>query len=334
MDLRTTYLSLPLSSPLVPSASPLSQEIGNLRAMEDAGAGAVVLHSLFEEQIEQEERSLGYYLMQGTESFAEALSYFPAAHEFRFGPDEYLEHLRRAKDALGIPVIASLNGTTPGGWVLYARRMQEAGADALELNLYGVPADPDIVPQDVEARLLEVVALVRREIRIPLAIKIGPYFTAPASLAARLRRAGADGLVLFNRFYQPDIDLEALEVRPAVSLSQPDELRLRLRWIAILHGRLPVSLAATGGITTHEDVLKAIMAGADVAMLCSVLLRRGIGHLATIRADLVRWMEEHEYASIEQMKGSMSHRTSQDPTAFERASYVKAITGYHLKRSA
>jgi dihydroorotate dehydrogenase (fumarate) len=330
MDLRTTYLNLPLSSPLVPSASPLSQEIGNLKAMEDAGAGAVVLHSLFEEQIEQEERSLGYYLMQGTESYAEALSYFPTAHEFRFGPDEYLEHLRRAKSALGIPVIASLNGTTPGGWLLYARRMQDAGADALELNLYGVPADPDIVPQDVEARLLEVVALVRREIRIPLAIKIGPYFTAPASLAARLRRAGADGLVLFNRFYQPDIDLEALEVRPAVSLSHPDELRLRLRWIAILHGRLPLSLAATGGIATHEDVLKAIMAGADVAMLCSVLLRRGVGHLAAIRADLVRWMEEHEYASIEQMKGSMSHRTSQDPGAFERASYVKAITGYHL----
>jgi dihydroorotate dehydrogenase (fumarate) len=334
MDLRTTYLNLQLSSPLVPSASPLSQEIANLKAMEDAGAGAVVLHSLFEEQLEQEERSLGYYLMQGSESYAEALSYFPVAHEFRFGPDEYLEHLRRAKAALGIPVIASLNGTTPGGWVLYARHMQEAGADALELNLYGVPADPDTVAQEVESRLLEVVALVRREIHIPLAIKIGPYFTAPASLAARLRRAGADGLVLFNRFYQPDIDLEALEVRPAVSLCHPDELRLRLRWIAILHGRLPVSLAATGGIATHEDVLKAIMAGADVAMLCSVLLRRGIGHLAAIRADLVHWMEEHEYASIEQMKGSMSHRTSQDPGAFERASYVKAITGYHLKRSA
>jgi dihydroorotate dehydrogenase (fumarate) len=323
-----------LSSPIVPSASPLAQDIGNLKRMEDAGAGAVVLHSLFEEQIAQETRTLQHYMTQGLNSYAESLSYFPEPKEFRFGPDEYIEHVRRAKAALRIPVIASLNGSTPGGWTEYARRMQEAGADALELNLYEIPADPDLTSQDVEARHLEVVAQVRGELRIPLAVKIGPYFSAPANMAARLRKAGADGLVLFNRFYQPDLDLEALEARPSISLSTSDELRLRLRWIAILHGRLPLSLAATGGVHTHEDALKALMAGADVTMMCSALLRRGIDHLRIVRADLVRWMEEREYESIEQMKGSMSQRSCQDPTAFERASYMKALTGYHVAAPA
>jgi dihydroorotate dehydrogenase (fumarate) len=330
MDLETTYLSLRLGCPIVPSASPLSMEIGRLRAMEDAGAGAVVLHSLFEEQIEREAHTLSHYMALGQETYAESLTYLPEPPGFRHGPDDYLEHVRGAKAALGIPVIASLNGSTPGGWTAYARGMQEAGADAVELNLYEIPADLDTTAQDVETRHLEVVAQVRAAIAIPLAVKIGPYFSAPASMAARLRKAGADGLVLFNRFYQPDLDLVDLEVRPGVHLSDPDELLLRLRWIAILHGRLPLSLAATGGVHGHEDVLKALLVGADVAMMCSALLRRGIGHLATVRADLVRWMEEREYVSVEQLKGSMSQRSCHDPTAFERASYMKAITGYHL----
>jgi dihydroorotate dehydrogenase (fumarate) len=269
-------------------------------------------------------------MTRGLESYAESLSYFPEPKEFRYGPDEYLEHLRRAKAAVGIPVIASLNGSTPGGWTSYARTMQDAGADALELNLYEIPAELDTASRDVEQRHLEVVAEVRRAIAIPLAVKIGPYFSAPAGMAARLGKAGADGLVLFNRFYQPDIDLADLEVRPHIHLSTPDELLLRLRWIAILHGRLPLSLAATGGVHGHEDVLKALLVGADVTMLCSALLRRGIGHLASVRADLVRWMEEREYASVEQLKGSMSQRSCHDPTAFERSSYMKALTGYHV----
>jgi dihydroorotate dehydrogenase (fumarate) len=290
----------------------------------------VVLHSLFEEQIEQETRTLWHYMTRGMDSYAEALSYFPEPGEYRYGPDDYLEHVRRAKAALGIPVIASLNGSTPGGWTAYARKMQEAGADALELNLYEVPADFDTTSHEIEQRHLEVVRDVRRDLSIPLAVKIGPYFSAPAGMASRLGKAGADGLVLFNRFYQPDIDLEDLEVRPGVRLSSPDELPLRLRWIAILQGRVPLSLAATGGVHDHEDVLKALLVGADATMLCSALLRRGIGHLAVVRAGLLRWMEEREYASVEQLRGSMSQRSCQDPAAFERASYMKALTGYHV----
>ena len=330
MNLTTTYLRLELGCPLVPSASPLSESLDNLRRMEDAGAGAVVLHSLFEEQIEQEARTLRHYLDRGLESYAESLSYFPEPREFRLGPDAYLEHLRRAKTALRIPVIASLNGSSPGGWIEYARLMQEAGADALEINLYEIPADQSATAEEVEARHAEVVAAVRRATSLPLAVKIGPFFTAPAHVAARLGRAGADGLVLFNRFYQPDFDLEAMEVRPNLVLSGPEELRLRLRWLAILRGRVPVSLACTGGIHGHEDAIKALCAGADVAMLCSVLLRRGIGALSILRGDLARWMEEREYESVEQLKGSMSQSACHDPTAFERASYIKALTGYHV----
>jgi dihydroorotate dehydrogenase (fumarate) len=330
MDLRTTYLSFDLSSPLVPSASPLGWEISNLKRMEDAGAGAVVLPSLFEEQIEQEARTLRHYMSRGLESYAESLSYFPEPREFRFGPDDYLEHVRRAKAAISIPVIASLNGSTLGGWIEHARLIQQAGADALELNLYEVPAEIDTSAQEVEEGHLDIIAAARDSVRIALAVKIGPYFSAVAHMAARLRKAGADGLVLFNRFYQPDVDLETLEVIPRVRLSTSDELLLRLRWIAILHGRLPLSLAATGGIHTAEDVLKALMVGADAAMLCSVLLQRGIDHLGVVRDDLARWMEERDYASVEQLKGSMSQRSCHDPTAFERASYMKALSGYHI----
>jgi len=330
MDLRTTYLNLCLASPLIPSASPLGWRIDNLKRMEDAGAGAMVLPSLFEEQIEQEARTLRNCMSRRLESYAESLSFFPAPKEFRIGPDDYLEHVRRAKQSLRIPVIASLNGSTVGGWIKHARLIQDAGADALELNLYDVPADLDDSARLVEDRHLEIVTAARGSVRIPLAVKIGPYLSAPANVAARLQKAGADGLVLFNRFYQPDIDPESLEVVPRVRLSSPDELLLRLRWIAILHGRLPLSLAATGGIHTTEDALKTLLADADAAMLCSALLQRGIDHLGVVLAGLSRWMEEREYISVEQLKGSMSQRSCHDPTAFERASYMKALTGYHL----
>jgi dihydroorotate dehydrogenase (fumarate) len=330
MDLGTTYLGLSLSCPLVPSASPLSEEIGNLQRMEDAGAGAVVLQSLFEEQIEQEAGALQHHLRHGTESYAEALTYLPEPPVFRFGPEEYLEHVRRAKTALRIPVVASLNGSTTGGWLSYARRIEEAGADALEINLYHVEADLGVAGRAIEERYLEVVRQVAGAVRLPIAVKIGPFFSAIGEMACSLIEAGARGLVLFNRFYQPDIDIEALEVRPNVRLSNPAELRLALRWIAILHGRCVSSLAATGGVHTHEDALKAVLAGADVTMMCSALLRHGIGHLAGVRASMARWLEEHEYASLAQMKGSMSHRACADPTAFERASYMKALTGYRV----
>jgi dihydroorotate dehydrogenase (fumarate) len=330
IDLRTEYLGLKLTSPLVPSASPLSQEIDNLKLMEEAGAGALVLHSLFEEQIEQEARTLHHYLEHGTESYAEALTYLPVPPRYDFGPERYLEHVRRAKQAVGIPVIASLNGSTPGGWLKYARLLEQAGADALEINLYHIPADCNVGGREIEERCLEVVRQVRGSVRLPVAVKIGPYFSAMGDMACRLVEAGANGLVLFNRFYQPDLDLEALEVRPNVVLSDSHELRLPLRWIAILHGRIDACLAATGGVHTHEDALKVLMAGADVAMLCSALLRHGIGHLAVVRAAMLRFMEEREYVSIEQLKGSMSQRACANPTAFERASYMKALTGYHV----
>jgi dihydroorotate dehydrogenase (fumarate) len=330
MDLRTRYLGLALENPLVPSASPLSEEIDNLRRMEDAGAGAAVLHSLYMEQIEREAKTLHYFLDHGTHSFAESLTYFPEPQEFRFGPEEYLEHVRRARRAVAIPVIASLNGSTPGPWIEVAAKLEEAGASALELNLYDIPADFDVAAAQVEERYLEVVRNVRAAVKLPLAVKIGPYFSAPAHMARRLVEAGADGLVLFNRFYQPDIDLEELEVRPRVLLSTPQAMRVPMRWVAILHGRLKASLAATGGIHTAEDVLKMLMVGADVTMLCSALLRHGIEYLEAVKVEIVRWMEEHEYASVEQLKGSMSQRSCPDPAAFERAQYMKALTGYHL----
>lgn len=331
MNLKTTYLGLKLDSPLVPSASPLAESIDNLKRMEDEGAGAVVLHSLFEEQIEQEARTLDHYLGHGAESFAEALTYFPEPRHFMFGPDEYLEHVRRAKQALSIPVFASLNGSSIGGWTDYALRIEQAGADGLELNLYEVPADIDTTSEEVEERYVEVVRHVHDVVTFPLAVKIGPHFTALAQMARRLARAGAAGLVLFNRFYQPDIDLEELDVRPNVLLSTPQAMRLPLRWIAILYGRIQANLAATGGILNGHDALKMLMAGADVTMLCSALLRHGIPYLGTVRNEMVEWMEEHEYESVSQMQGSMSQRSCPDPTAFERANYMKALTGYHVE---
>jgi dihydroorotate dehydrogenase (fumarate) len=330
VDLRTCYLGLELDNPFVPSASPLMEEIDNLRRMEDAGASALVLHSLFEEQIEREGQSLHHYLTHGAESFAESLSYFPEPREFRFGPHEYLEHIRKAKRAVRIPVIASLNGCSPGGWTGTARSIEQAGADALELNIYHIPADVETSGDEVERRHVEVVEQVRSAVKLPLAVKIGPHFSAPGAMARRLVEAGADGLVLFNRFYQPDVDLEDLEVRPRVLLSTPQAMRLPLRWIAILHGRIRASLAATGGIHSAEDALKMLMVGADVTMVCSALLQRGIPHLTRLREEMVRWLEEHEYASLFQLKGSMNQRACADPAAFERAQYMKALTGYHV----
>jgi dihydroorotate dehydrogenase (fumarate) len=327
-DLRTTYLGLTLQNPLVVSASPLGADIDTLLRLEEAGAAAVVLPSLFEEQIEHDQLSVHDVLEAGSETFAEALSYFPDLAGSMTVPDTYLDHLAAAKEALSIPVFGSLNGSTPGGWVRYARELEQAGADALELNVYAVEADPAATADQVETRVLEVVRAVRSEVRIPVAVKLGPFFTAFAHLAARLVVAGADGLVLFNRFVQPDIDLETLSVAPRVQLSTRDELLLPMRWIAILHGRVPVSLAATGGIHEAEDVVKVLLAGADVAMSASALILGGPDRLRAMREGLTTWLADHEYVSVEQLKGSMSQAACPDPAAFERASYMRALVSF------
>jgi dihydroorotate dehydrogenase (fumarate) len=327
-DLRTTYLGLELRSPLVASASPLTGTLASLRALEAAGAAAVVLPSLFEEQIEHEETTVHEMLEQGVQSFGEALTYFPEMDDYNTGPGSYLEHVAAAKAALSIPVIASINGATPGGWVRYAELLQEAGADAIELNVYAVETDRDTSAASVEARTLLLVSEVRSALTVPLAVKVGPYYTAFANTAARLAEAGAAGLVLFNRFLQPDIDLDAMAVKPELHLSSNDEMRLPLRWIAILRGRVPVSLAATSGVQSRDDVVKLLLAGADVVMLASALLREGPGLLRELTDGLDEWLEEREYASVEQLKGSMSQEASGDPGAFERAHYVRALVEY------
>lgn len=329
MDLTTNYLGLKLRTPLVPSASPLSQNLDNLKRMEDAGAAAIVLHSLFEEQITHDRLELHHYLTQGTESFAEALSYFPEPQAFHFGPDAYLKHIRRAKAAVDIPIIASLNGATLGGWTDFARQMEEAGAAALELNIYYIPTDPELSAAQVEQTYLDILGAVKSAVKIPVALKLGPYFSNFANMAKQLDAAGADALVLFNRFYQPDLDLEALEVRTNILYSKPQALRLPLRWIAILYGRLNAQLAATSGVHSAIDVLKLLMAGADVTMLCSVLYERGIDYLQTIEHSLCEWLEQHEYESVAQMRGSLSQQHCPDPAAFERALYVRALQSYH-----
>ncbi len=330
MDLRTTYLGLELRNPLVASASPLSEQISNYRKLEDAGAAAVVNYSLFEEEIEHDAEQLFHHMTHGIESYAEAISFFPEPEVFTLRPDQYLEHIQRAKKAVDIPVIASLNGHTLGGWTRYAQLMEEAGADALELNLYRIPTDPKTTSSEIENEYLRVVKAVKSVVGIPVAVKLSPFFTAMANLASRLDEAGVNGLVLFNRFYQPDIDLENLEVVPNVVLSNSADTRLPMRWIAILFGRLRCSLASTSGIHSHLDVLKMMMAGADVTQCCSLLLKKGIGALETLLDGLRDWMEEHEYESIEQMKGSLSQRSCPDPSAFERANYIKALRSYHL----
>ena len=332
MDISTRYMGMTLRSPLVVSASPLSEKLFNIKQMEDAGAGAVVLYSLFQEQIEQEQHELHHHLTTGTESYPEALSYFPETAAFHLGPDAYLKHIRKVKDTVDIPVIASLNGSTLGGWIEYARLIEDAGADALELNLYSIPTDTETTGGIVELRYLEVVEAVRDAISIPLAVKLSPFFSNMANVAKKLDEAGANALVLFNRFYQPDIDIENLEVYPHVLLSTPQDLRLPLRWIAILYGRIDADLAATSGVHQAEDVLKMLMAGAKVTMMASALLKNGIDHLRMVETDLRRWMEEHEYASVQQMQGSMSQQHAGNRGAFERAQYMRALTTYQVSK--
>ncbi len=334
MDLTTNYLGMTLRTPLVPSASSLSEDVDNIKRMEDAGAAAVVLYSLFEEQIRFESRELNHYLSYHTDSFAEALSFFPQLEDVLIGPEGYLEHIRKAKEAVDIPIIASLNGTTVGGWTNYAKQMEDAGADALELNIYYIPTEMDLTGQEIEQNYIDIVRAVKSSVQVPVAVKISPFFSGMANMARRLDEAGADALVLFNRFYQPDIDLETLEVHPNVLLSTPRgplAMRVPMRWIAILYKRVQADLAATSGIHQAEDVLKMLMVGANVTMLCSVLFQQGIGQIRAIEQNLIQWMEEHEYESVQQMQGSLSQINSPDPTAFERAQYMRAIKEYLLR---
>lgn len=326
MDITTQYMGLTLRSPLVASASPLSQQLDNIRRMEDAGAAAVVLYSLFEEQLRMEELEHHHYQQYGAESFAEALTYFPEPDDYKAGPDEYLEHIRSAKEAVDMPIIASLNGDSPGGWTEFAKKIEEAGADALELNIYAIPTDFNRSGSDVEQDTINIVSSVTDTIDIPVAVKLSPYYSNMANMAKRLDEAGASGLVLFNRFYQPDIDLETLEVRPNVLLSTPQALRLPLRWIAIMYGNIQASIAATSGIHNAEDVIKVSMAGASVAMMASALLRHGINYLRTVEADLIEWLVAYECESLQQIQGSLSQKHSTNPTAFERAQYIRSIS--------
>lgn len=328
LELNTTYLGINLEHPVVASASPLSYTLEGVQRLAEAGAAAVVMYSLFEEQIEQESHALHHYLEYGAHSFAEALDYFPKAHEFNVGPQEYLELIRSAKERVSIPIIGSLNGVSPGGWTEYARLIEEAGADALELNLYYLPTDPTLTGAEVEEMHLEVVREVRQRVRIPVAIKLGPYFSNFAHMAARFVQAGADGLVLFNRFYQPDFDLEHLEVRPSLVLSRPEDLRLPLTWVAILYGRISADLAITSGVHSHLEVLKCMMAGAKVAMMASELLQNGPRRIGIILQELQNWMLAHEYESIRQMQGSMSQLRVANPEAFERANYMRILRSW------
>ena len=330
INLSTNYLGLKLKSPLVASSSPLCKDLANLRRLEDAGAAAVVLESLFEEQIMIESNDLDRNLWQSADVSAEAQGYYPDFNTYNLGPEKYLEHINQAKKALGIPVIASLNGVSKGGWIDYAKQMAQAGADALELNVYFVPTDITQSANDIENMYLDLVAAVTAIVKIPVAVKIGPYFSSTGNMALKLEKAGADGLVMFNRFYQPDFDLEALEVVPHLVLSRSNELKLRLHWVAILFGKIKADMAITGGVHTAEDVLKSMAAGAKVAMLTSALLEQGVEYLKTLESGVRDWLEEHEYNSIEQMQGSLSQKNVAHPAAFERANYVKVLNSYAL----
>jgi len=328
VDLTTTYLGLQLKNPVVASASPISKKLSGIRSLEDAGASAVVMYSLFEEQIVHESLALDHYLNQGTESYAESVTYFPDLGHYNVGPEDYLELIHKAKQAVNIPVIGSLNGYSTGGWVEYAKKIEQAGADALELNVYYLPTDLNLTSQELEQSYIDLVKDVKSQVHIPLAIKLNPYFTALPNLCGKLVQAGANGLVLFNRFLQPDLDIETLEVTPNLMLSSSSELRLPLRWVAILYGRVQADLALTSGVHTAQDVLKSMMAGANVTMLASALLKNGVNHIAQILADMQSWMETYEYQSVQQMKGSMSQQAVADPSTFERANYMKALTSF------
>ncbi|MHC1782724.1 MAG: dihydroorotate dehydrogenase-like protein [Anaerolineaceae bacterium] len=331
VDLSTTYLGLELRNPLVASASPLSKKLDSIRRMEDAGIGAVVMYSLFEEQITQESLALNHFLNLGTESFAEAITYFPDLEKYNVGPDSYLEEITRAKNSVKVPIIGSLNGITGGGWVNYAQKIEQAGADALELNIYFIPTDFNLPCQEVEKNYVELVREIRKKIHIPLAVKLSPFFTSLPSLAQRVVQAGANSLVLFNRFIQPDLDIETLEVVPHLELSTSSELLLPLRWVAILYGRVKADLALTGGVHNTTDVIRSMMAGANVAMMASELIANGPERIPELTADIQVWMEKYEYSSIRQMIGSMSQKNVANPSSFERANYMKALTTYDNK---
>jgi dihydroorotate dehydrogenase (fumarate) len=329
MDLTTTYMGMTLKNPIVPSSSPLSESLDGIRKMEDAGAAAVVMYSLFEEQITHESLQLDHFLTYGTESFAEAVTYFPDLGTYKIGPEEYLNLISRAKQAVGIPIIGSLNGVSTGGWIDYARKIQQAGADGLELNIYYIPTDPKMGGAAVEQMYLDVLRDVKKSVTIPVAMKLSPYFSATANMAQRLAEAGANALVLFNRFYQPDLDLEKLEVTPRLMLSNSQELRLPLRWVAILYGRVPVDFAVTSGVHSLDDVLKSLMVGARVTMMASELLQNGMQRIGQLLEGMAYWMEECEYESVAQMQGSMSQKNVREPAAFERANYMKILNSWH-----
>jgi dihydroorotate dehydrogenase (fumarate) len=328
MNLTTNYLGLLLKNPIVVSSSPLSHNVDSIRRLEDVGAAAVVMHSLFEEQISFDSYYLDYHLTQGTHSYAESLSYFPDMQTYNVGPDEYLSLIRRAKEAVDIPIIGSLNGASIGGWTDYATLIEDAGADALELNIYYVSTNPEISGLEVERIYLDVVAAVKSVVSIPLAVKLSPFFSSTANMASRLTERGANALVLFNRFYQPDFDLENMEVAPRLVLSNSNELRLPLRWVAILYGRVLADLAITSGIHTSQDVIKGLLAGAKVTMMASELLQGGIRRVSEVRNELLNWMVEHEYQSVAQMIGAMSQQHCAEPAAFERANYMKMLQSY------
>ncbi len=328
IDLSTKYLGLTLKNPVVASSSPFSKKVENVKLLEDAGASAVVMYSLFEEQIDHESKALDHFLNKGTETYAEALTYFPEMENYNIGPESYLELIQKLKTSVDIPIIASLNGISTGGWINYAKKMEEAGADALELNIYSLPADFTLTSQNLEAEYIALVADIRKELKIPLSVKLSPYYTSLPHFASQLIQAGADGLTLFNRFYQPDIDIAEMEVVPNLVLSESDDMRLPLRWIAILHGRIQADLALTSGVHFGEDVIKAVMAGANVAMLTSALLESGAGRLSTILAEMTLLMEKLEIESVCQIQGSMSQKAVADPGAFERANYMIALTSF------
>jgi dihydroorotate dehydrogenase (fumarate) len=334
MNLKTKYLGLELKNPLVASASPMCKDLGLLKEMEDAGAGAIVLHSLFEEQINVEANALDDFLWQGTDVGAESSTVFADLPQYQIGPEAYLEHIRKAKAALHIPVIASLNGVSVGGWIRYAQMMEQAGADALEVNIYFVPTDADLPGSVIERYYIELVATLSSTVRIPVAVKLAPFFSNTANVVKLMEKSGASGFVLFNRFYQPDFDLENLEVLSSLELSRSEELKLRLHWTAILYGRVEGDIAITGGVHTAQDVVKSMMAGAKVACMTSAILQNGPEHFAHVKGDLVEWMEKHEYDSIEQMQGAMSHRKVPNPAAFERNNYLKVLSNYILRSAA
>jgi dihydroorotate dehydrogenase (fumarate) len=330
-DLSTKYLGLNLKCPLMASASPLCDSVDNIKRLEDNGIAGVVLPSLFEEQLELESMTVDADLVRGTDSFPESTNFLPDLQNYNMGPDAYLELIRHAKEAVNIPVIASINGITDGGWLQFAKLMEEAGADAIELNIYSIPTDPATSGNEVEQGYVDLVRHLKRSIRIPLAVKLSPFFSAPANIGVRLDEARVDALVLFNRFYQPDFDIEQLEVLPSLTLSRPEELLLRLHWTAILSGHVRADLGITGGVHSSRDVLKCILAGAKVAFMTSALLRNGVHHAGYVLAEVKRWLDEHEYSSIQQMCGSMSHGAVSDPTAFERGNYMKVLSSYTLR---